>query len=139
MGSFHITSQIHQEILDRLSEGKKIAAIKALRTATQCALRPAKEAIERLEHERFGKIYPSAARSGFRIYSGPKIKKLVLDYGQGEIEVDLDGMQMITLMEMQSTGLDICREMLDFVDLLKAYSSGKKIGLIEDKTEDGGQ
>ena len=132
MDSFHISQQAHREILDFLGQSKKIAAIKVLRRETKADLRSAKDAIERLEHEKFGKNYPNALSEGRRIHSSPKIKKLVLDYGQGDIEVDLEGMQMITLMEMQSTGLDACREMLDFVDILKAYSSGKKIAVIDE-------
>ncbi len=139
MNSFHISQQAHREILDYLGQSKKIAAIKTLRRETKCDLRSAKYAIERIEHEKFGKNYPSALAEGLRIYSAPKIKKLILDYGQGDIEVDLESMQMITLMEMQTTGLDVCREMLSFIDILKSYSEGKKIGVIDDVPEESDQ
>jgi|LWDU01.1.fsa_nt_gi hypothetical protein len=134
-GLFRITTNVYTEILDHLDKGKKIAAIKALRRVTKCSLRPAKEAIERLEHEKFGKNYPAAARSGYKIYIGPAIKNITFDYGQGDVTIDLEGMQMITLMAMQETGLDVCRELLDFVDILTAYSKGKKIGIIDEDTD----
>jgi len=131
--SFRITSSLYREIIKNLENSKKIAAIKALRTATGAGLKDAKFAIERLDHEKCGGHYSSAVvREGHKIYVGPAIKKITLDYGQGDIIVDLEGMQMMTLMEMQETGLDVCREVLDFIGVLNAYSAGKTIGVIDE-------
>ena len=133
---FHIDATAHREIISLLNSGKKIGAIKVLRRETDCSLREAKYAIERILHEKFGQNYPIAVAEGARITSMPRIKRVVLDYGQGDIEVDLEQMQMITLMEMQSTGLEACREILSLVDTLKAYSNGKNIGILAEEPEE---
>jgi len=112
------------------SSPQKIGAIKALRAATSSGLKEAKEAIEKLQHDQFGGNYPHAAKNSPGIFVGPTIKKLVVDFGDGDIEVDLEEMQMKALMQMQAIGLDAARDILDLVEALEAYSSGKKIGVV---------
>ena len=43
-------------------------------------------------------------------------------------------MQMKVLSKLQLIGLDACGELLDLVQALKAFSDGKKIGVIENDT-----
>jgi|LWDU01.1.fsa_nt_gi hypothetical protein len=130
--SFQVSTKTYTKIMDCLdgSSPQKIAAIKALRAATSSGLREAKEAIERLQHEKFGAHYPHASKSALSIFVGPTIKKLVVDFGDGNIEVDLEEMQMKALMQLQVIGLDAARDILDLVEALEAYSAGKKIGVL---------
>ena len=132
MKIFTINPSIYSQIKEHLtsSQPRKIAAIKALRKETSSGLKEAKDAIEKLQHDQFGGHYPNASKEGHQIIVGPLIKRVVVDYGDGEIEVDLESMELRALMEMQSIGLDACAEILDLVEALKAYAKGAKIGVI---------
>ena len=134
MKTFSISPSAYSQIKEHLDPGacKKIAAIKLLRRETQSGLKEAKEAIERMQHDLFGGNYPQAARTAAKVVAGPLIKRVIVDYGQGEVEVDLENMELRALMEMQSIGLDACGEILELVETLKAYAGGKKIGVISE-------
>jgi len=41
-------------------------------------------------------------------------------------------MQMRALVEMSAIGLDACADILDLVNTLKAFSDGKRIGVLEE-------
>jgi hypothetical protein len=127
-----INGQTYAGILEELDLGKKIAAIKMLRSDSGSGLKEAKEAIERLMHDQGLHDYPHAAKEGAKIVVGPVIKKLTLDFGDGDIEVDLETMQMMGLMQLQKIGLESCGEILDLVETLKAFANGQKIGVIDE-------
>ena len=131
MKFLRVSAPVYTKILEDLQAGKKIAAIKALRRENKSGLKEAKEAIERLQDERGTNSYPRAAKAGAKIVVGPVIKKLTLDFGEGDIEVDLETMQMVTLMQMQKIGLDSCGEILDLVATLQAFANGQKIGVVD--------
>ncbi len=113
------------------SNPRKIAAIKALRADAKIGLKEAKDAIEKLQHEEYGGNYPSALISGDKIIAGPRIKSLVVDLGDGDIEVNLVDFELVALQKLQTIGLDACAEILDLVETLKAFADGKKIGVID--------
>jgi hypothetical protein len=130
---FRVSTTVYAKIMSDLGHAggpKKISAIKTLRSAAGAGLKDAKEAIEKIQHEEFGGNYPHASNSACTVVVGPAIKKVVVDFGEGDVEVDLEGMQMKALMEMQAIGLDAARDILDLVEALEAYSSGKKIGVV---------
>tara|TARA_B100000700_G_scaffold324626_1_gene431263 strand:+ start:182 stop:592 length:411 start_codon:yes stop_codon:yes gene_type:complete len=107
------------------SSPKKIAAIKAVRSETKCGLREAKEAVELFAYEKgFTNHKPTTEH---RIHVGPIIKKMVVDYGSGEVAVDLESMELKALMEMQTIGIDACSDILNLVSVLKAYEEGRDI------------
>jgi len=135
MGIIIVDWKVLNEIRNDLdsSSPKKISAIKRLRSAAQLDLRTAKYAIERLQQEEFGGIYPQAMTEGKKIITSPLVKKVVVDMGNGEIEVDLEGLQMRALSDLQVIGLESCGRILDLVDILHAFSSGKKVQVIEDE------
>jgi hypothetical protein len=132
MKIIRVTVEDYKKIIDDLKEQRKIAAIKKVREVGGVGLKEAKHAVERLQYEKCGEDqWKSLANSSVhKIVCGPAIKKIVLDYGNGDIEVDLEGLQMRALMEMQYVGLDVCRDILDLVDALKAYSDGAPIGIV---------
>jgi ribosomal protein L5 len=113
------------------SSPKKIAAIKAVRTECNCGLREAKDAVEHLMHEKGFSSYP-ANTAEHKIISSPVIKKIIVDYGSGDIEVDIETMQLKALMEMQAIGIDACADILDLVAVLNAYENGEKFGVINE-------
>ena len=114
--------------------GQKIQAIKKLRGECGTGLKVAKNAVERLMYERSGDGFKthSEHQNAPRIIVGPIIKKLTLDFGDGDIEVDLETMEMMALMQMQKIGLEACGEILDLVETLKAFANGRKIGVIDE-------
>jgi hypothetical protein len=113
------------------SSPKKIAAIKAVRNECKCGLREAKDAVEHLMHEKGFSDYP-ANTAEHRIVSSPIIKKIIVDYGTGDIEVDIESMQLKALMDMQTIGIDACADILDLVAVLNAYENGEKFGVINE-------
>jgi hypothetical protein len=113
------------------SSPKKIAAIKAVRNDCKCGLREAKEAVEYLMFEK-GFSNTPANTTEHKICIGPTIKKIIVDYGDGDIEVDIESMQLKALMEMQIIGLDACADILDLVSVLNAYENGERVGVINE-------
>jgi predicted transcriptional regulator len=123
------------KVIEHLSQSpqKKIAAIKAVRTDASVGLREAKEAVELLAYERG--LRSSPVITDHRLVVGPIIKKIIVDYGSGDIEVDIESMELKALMEMQAIGLNECADILDLVAALTAYQDGKKIGVIREPDE----
>ncbi len=115
------------------SNPKKIAAIKSVRADTKCGLREAKEAVELFMYEKgFSK---NGLTTEHRLSVGPVIKKMVVDYGQGDIEVDLELMELKALMELEVIGIEACADILNIVSVLKAYEEGREI-YTEEKTDE---
>lgn len=133
---FRIDLGTFNAILSELRGGRKIQAIKLYRNATESGLKEAKYAIERIQHEKLGG--PESSSCAPKTIVGPVIKRLILDYGSGDIELNLEEMQLKALMDMQEIGLDSCRDMLDLVDILTAIGEGRKVTIEpeEDQTDE---
>lgn len=133
----------YQSILDFLQKDgpQKIAAIKRLRTGAQefsgeaLNLRDAKNAVERLQHELDLGNYPHAHVEGPVIMCGPRIKSLVVNFGDGDVEVDVETMQLKILSQLPVIGVDSCGQILELVQVIKAFSDGHKVGIIKAKDE----
>jgi hypothetical protein len=126
-----VSTIVYADICENISAGKKIAAIKLLRKETHTGLKEAKDAVERLAHKSGHGHFPHAHEHGALIVATPIIKKITVNVGDGDVEVDLDGMELIALTAMQRIGLEECGRILDLVQALKAFSSGKNIGVLE--------
>jgi ribosomal protein L5 len=113
------------------SSPKKISAIKAVRIECNCGLKEAKDAVEHLMYEKGFSSIP-ANTTEHKIVSSPIIKKIIVDYGTGDIEVDIESMQLRALMDMQVIGIDACADILDLVAVLNAYENGEKFGVINE-------
>ena len=139
MKTIIVPPNIRKEIVEHLSKGspEKIAAIKKVRThaisTERLDLRTAKYAVERLQHELGMVSYPQAHIQGAAILSGPLIKKIVVDFGEGEIEVDVEEMQMTILSQLSSIGLEACGHILELVQAIKAFSDGHRIGVLKEE------
>ena len=130
MENITIGMGLFQEILTLAERGSKINAIKKLRSQHKLGLKEAKHAVEKLMNERGLADCPGPYVA--QIVCGPRIKRLILDFGEGEIEVDLETMQMMTLMKLEKIGLDACRDILELVDALQGFSDGHHIKAIKE-------
>ncbi len=129
---FRVNPEIYRSIVEHIEKGRKISAIKALRCETKAGLKEAKEAIERMQHEKNIGHYPTAAERAKKIHCGPLIKRVILDYGTGELEVDLETMELKALMDMQAIGLEACGEVLELVKILQAFGVGRKVEVLDE-------
>jgi hypothetical protein len=99
---------------------------------SQIGLKEAKLAVEKLAHDKaISEIRSGDNPDAMTIVSGPKIIKVVLDYGDGPMELDLEGMQIKALSEMHTIGLDACADMLEMVDVFRAISEGEKVQVVK--------
>lgn len=121
---FVVPPKIYRELIDLLADRKKIQAIKLLRSHLELGLREAKLAIDRMGN-------PSLT-SNPQVVSSPVIIAVTLDYGDGPIQVDLEEMQIRALTQLPSIGINACAHMLDLVEVFKAISEGKKVGVVDE-------
>lgn len=135
-----IPPNVRKQIVEHLSKGnpEKIAAIKKLRShggqgKERLDLRTAKMAVERLQDELGVSSFPKARTEGLAILSGPIIKKVVVDFGEGEVEVDIEQMQLKILSQLSFIGLDACGHILELVQTIKAFSEGQRIGVLKEE------
>lgn len=97
---------------------QKIQAIKELRRETNCGLREAKIAIEKkFQGDKFSN--PDA----YDIRPLLCVKSVTVDFGQGDVKLDLEELQMMTLVNMNEIGLSEVRRVLDLHELLTKWES----------------
>ena len=125
MKTLRVTTEALKQIDAALAAGKKIQAIKILRSATAAGLRDAKQAIDK---------YTGYAGAGEAMDIRPlvSIKSVTVDMGEGKVELSLDELNMMTLVGMQKIGIDETRRVLDLHDMLMNWEKGV-IGLAEEK------
>lgn len=118
---------------EHLRNGRKIDAIKHLRSADQLpsriGLKDAKEAVERREWDlglRDAEPTDCALGAGMRrgrtdggskIILRQPIRRIICDFGDGEVELDMDGFSLRSLMGLNS-GVSI-NNALELIDLYK--------------------
>jgi hypothetical protein len=109
---FRIPAQAISEVNRLARQGSRIEAIKLIRTHARCGLAEAKAVVERIEGKE---------PNGPRLLPFMEIKSLVIDMGAGAVTVDLEGLQMTGLMQLERLGLDECRRILDLVALIEGW------------------
>jgi len=141
------TSQL-AEIDKHLRVGRKIDAIKALRTTDQppgkdqfgypmpsrIGLKDAKEAVERREWDldlRDADPTDCALGAGLRrgrtdggskIVQRQPIRRIICDFGDGEVELDMDGFSLQSLMGLNgSVGINDALELIDLYNRIKEW------------------
>jgi hypothetical protein len=134
------TAEGFAEMRDSLKAGKKISAIKALRRTAvpppgykTLGLREAKGAVERFAFEVLGDKTQSFNSDAMQITYGPVIKEMVVDFGDGPITMDLDAMEIRVLTQLNTVGLEACGKMLELCNVIKAFSEGKRVGVIDEE------
>ena len=124
-----VPNDVLQEISTHMSENKKIAAIKVLRNATSCGLREAKEAIEK----KYGSSRHASNSAAYDIAPLVTIKSITVNLGieNEDVTVDLEGLQMLTLMNMNKIGLAEVQHILDLRDLIVSWQESEPKGYEE--------
>ena len=108
-------------------EGKKIAAIKLARSAgslyeagvkqDKIGLREAKDAVEDLCGIRApGSYSPTATFSAI-----PRIKGVIIDSGHGDVELDLDGLQLRLLGEVNTLPISVIGPALELLQYFREW------------------
>lgn len=126
--SSEVLSQL-RELMDPANQ-RKIQAIKLLRNETKCGLKEAKQAVERKFPNPASQYSPAA--EAYDIRPLMIIKSITVDFGEGDVKLDLEELQMMTLVNMTQIGLDEVRRILDLHELIKGWEES------DDNTTDGG-
>jgi hypothetical protein len=122
---FRLPGPVIAEVESLVRKQQRIAAIKLLRTHTGCGLAEGKAAVERLEGRQ---------PDGPRLLPFLEIKSIVVNTGEGDVTVDLEGLQLMGLMRLEKLGLEECRRILDLVAAIEAW---RDQGLASDKKSRG--
>ena len=109
-----VSGPVLKELTTLMGENKKIGAIKLLRSNTGCGLAEAKRAIEK-------KFQGHASPDAFDIKSIVAVKSVTIDFGEGDVVLSIDDLQMMTLVNMTSIGIDETRRILDLHSLLSSW------------------
>jgi hypothetical protein len=110
------TIEGYRTVLKHARKGNRIEAIKALKAETGCSLAVGKAAVE--------------CAASPDLYAGPRIlpplhvKSITLVVDTGEVTVDLEGLQLLGLMRLESVGLEDCRSILRLVEAIQGWQSG---------------
>jgi len=110
--NFRMPTQAIHEVEALVRTQQRIAAIKLIRTHTGCGLAEGRAAVERIE----GNL-----PNGPRLLPFLEIKSIVVNAGDGEVTVDLEGLQLMGLMQLEKLGLQECRRILDLVAAIEAW------------------
>ena len=113
---FRMSAQALNEVHELVRKGQRIAAIKIIRTHTGCGLAEGKAAVERLEGNQ---------PQGPQLLPFLDIKSIVISTGDGDVTVDIEGLQLMGLMNLERLGLDECRRILDLVQRIEDWRDGK--------------
>ena len=109
---FRLPVQALVEVKELVRKQQRIAAIKIIRTHTGCGLAAGKAAVERLEGRQ---------PDGPKLLPFLEIKSIVVNTGEGDVTVDLEGLQLMGLMQLEKLGLQECRRILDLVAAIEAW------------------
>lgn len=136
------SSKTKFEVYELLQQHKKIAAIKKLRNESVAwhngvrierpGLRESKHAVEHL----LGEISHDEACA--TIVALPRVKSVVIDTGDGEVELDLEGLQLRLLDGLAVVPIDVMADGLRLMEILRAYDRGEldaNFGVSNGKTE----
>ena len=108
----YVRPDVFKEITEYYNAGKKIKAIKILRSATSCGLKEAKTGIER---------WAGLHNEGPIIRGCYDILGVTIRTPDGDITVDMENLQLTGLMTLSTMGLDTCRSLLSLHSALERW------------------
>ncbi len=129
--------RIAQDLL--VNQNKKIGCIKHVRATgfmykdgtlqEKIGLKEAKEAVE---HEWQATIHPPTNWAQNRqpcamLSMTPRIKRVVIDCGDGEMELDLDGLQLRLLDGLSELPIQVIAPAMELMQALRDFDDGKSI------------
>lgn len=112
---FRVPNHVIAEVTGLVRKKQFIQAIKLIRVHAGCGLAEAKAAAERLDGRQ---------PDGPKLLPLMDIKSMVLNTGEGDVTVDLEGLQLMGLMQLERLGLEECRRIIDLVERIKAWQTG---------------
>ena len=129
MKYLRVPKQRIDEVLAHLQGNKTIQAIKVVRASTGCGLKEAKQAVDRLK----GKQVPHDAP-----YIRPlvELKSVNINIGDGEVQLDLEGLQLTLLTNMEKIGIETTRRLIELYDMLNEWQGAMNNIIIEAPTSD---
>lgn len=119
--TLRVSTDTLNELTTLIGSKQKIKAIKILRSETKCGLKEAKEALEKC-------FEGSKSTTAFDIKPLTSIKSITINMGKGDVTLSMDDLQMMTLVNMTSIGIEETRRILDLHDMLSAWQGIKKDG-----------
>ena len=114
MKYLRVPKQRIDEVLEHLQNKKTIQAIKIVKSSTGCGLKEAKLAVDRLR----GKPVPHDAP---HIRPLVELKSVNINIGDGEVQLDLEGLQLTLLTNMEKIGIDTTRRLIELYDMLNEW------------------
>ena len=125
MEALCVSAQIFEDINMHVRNKEVIKAVKALRSGVpDCRLKDLKAAIDRKMGRR---------SDGPLIRMITTIKSLTINVGEGDIELDLEELQLKALSNIKELGIVEIRRILDLQEILTAWDEGKKIIIQDDE------
>jgi hypothetical protein len=125
MEALCVSAQVFEEITKHVRDKEVIKAVKALRSGVpDCRLKDLKAAIDRKMGRR---------SDGPLIRMITTIKSLTINVGEGDIELDLEELQLKALSNIKELGIVEIRRILDLQEILAAWDEGKKITIQDDE------
>ena len=125
MEALCVSAQIFEDINMHVRNKEVIKAVKALRSGVpDCRLKDLKAAIDRKMGRR---------SDGPLIRMITTIKSLTVNVGEGDIELDLEELQLKALSNIKELGIVEIRRILDLQEILTAWDEGKKIIIQDDE------
>lgn len=126
-----------KHIKSELENGKKISAIKHVRSHAMGTngkgLKEAKIAVERfiIEHEIGERQHPTSAihPDAGRLVTWNPIKRIVVDMGDGEMEVDMEEFQFKILTMEGGVSVDSVGHLIDLLGIIKKWENDIENGL----------
>ena len=130
MKTFYVRADEYCKIVQSIRDGRKIQAIKTLRSATNCQLRAAKYACENLGH-RVSINDPTVAQTSYPpnyeydVEMRSTITKVTMVVGEGEVEVDLDTAQFYVMKDLGKVPLAETRRLTTLLTQLEEFCKGE--------------
>ena len=125
MEALCVSAQVFEEINTYVRNKEVIKAVKALRgEVPDCRLKDLKAAIDRKMGRR---------TDGPLIRMFSSIKSLTINVGKGDVELDLEGLQLKALSNIKELGIVEIRRILYLQEILTAWDEGKKITIQDDE------
>ena len=144
MHILRISSTDFKTVKEHATSGRKIRAVKHVRENSTSyidgvksphrpGLREAKEAVEHA----FGlQDFATLGRDPAAILSAtPRIKRVVVDCEDGELELDLDGLQLRLLEGLDTLPLAAIAPAMELMQMLRDFDNGR-LGIKEEVSQD---
>ena len=130
--------RIAQDLL--INQNKKIGCIKHIRSTgflyedgvlqEKVGLKEAKEAVEhewRAELGHSTSHWAHGRQPAAMLSMTPRIKRVVIDCGDGEMELDLDGLQLRLLDGLSELPIQVIAPAMELMQALRDFDDGKSI------------